>query len=235
MEVPDISTRQYHELGKGWDMEINYRMIETLSSPNIKYLVPSQRKCRFNDEPTIKHFSNYSISICRMACRYKLAMKFCGCKPYFYHIFEGISCNVTGLLCLAQYSKNITKTPHELDCECPETCHLINYIPETPKITIWQSGVFFDQRTTFRWGLLHPTTKYRREILFGFGDLIVSFGGTLNLFLGISFISIIESIFLICESIANVLTTELTRKKHKKLSRNAKNMKIFPLMNTFYN
>ncbi|XP_057656864.1 uncharacterized protein LOC130894228 isoform X2 [Diorhabda carinulata] len=235
MEVPDISTRQYHELGKGWDMEINYRMVETLTSPNIRYLTPKQRKCRFNDEPTLKNFFNYSIGLCQMACRYKLAMTFCGCKPYFYQIFEGTSCNVSGLLCLAQYSKNFAKTPLELNCKCPETCHLINYIPDTPKVTIWQSGVFFDQRTTFRWGLLHPTTKYLRDILFGFGDLIVSFGGTLNLFLGISFISIIESIFLICENIIIAFQTKPKRKNHKKISRNVNNIKIFPLIDNFYN
>lgn len=35
-----------------------------------------------------------------------------------------------------------------------------------------EEGGYFDQRITFRWGLLHPTTKYKRDILFGFGDLI---------------------------------------------------------------
>lgn len=31
---------------------------------------------------------------------------------------------------------------------------------------------YFDRRITFRWGLLPPTTKYHRDILFGFEDLV---------------------------------------------------------------
>lgn len=34
---------------------------------------------------------------------------------------------------------------------------------------------YFDRRITFRWGLLPPTTKYHRDVLFGFEDLVGNF------------------------------------------------------------
>lgn len=64
-------------------------MIETVSSPDLRYLSPSQRRCRFDDEPLTKEVPFYSTSICYVMCRYRLALELCGCKPFFYH-FLGI-------------------------------------------------------------------------------------------------------------------------------------------------
>nr|CAH7764777.1 unnamed protein product [Callosobruchus chinensis] len=114
-------------------------MIETGASPDIRYLSPSQRRCRFDDEPLTDKVPYYSTTICFVMCRYEMALK--GQRD------------------------------------------------------------LFEERITFRWGLIHPTTKYRRDILFGFGDLVVSLGGTFNLFLGISFISLYETAYLLVEGI----------------------------------
>ncbi|CAH1165036.1 unnamed protein product [Phyllotreta striolata] len=203
LEIPDLSSKHYHSLGKGSDMEINYRVIETQASGDIKYLRPAQRNCRFDDEPLSSEAKAYTI--------------------------KGKTCNVTGLLCLAKYKKQLLENPKSLGCKCPQTCNFINYLPEIPKLVVWETGAYFDQMTTFRWGLLHPTTKYRRDIIFGFGDLIVSIGGTLNLFLGISFMSIIEVFFLICE---NIIDSVLENTRVGKLKRKMK--KTAPLKSHFF-
>ncbi|KAJ8956497.1 hypothetical protein NQ318_019215, partial [Aromia moschata] len=190
----------FHEVDESEELEINYRMIETVSSPDIRYLSPTQRRCRYDDEPLTNDISAYSTSICHIICRYNLALKLCGCKPFFYHFLAGKTCDIKGLLCLSKYADRITQPPSQIGCKCPQPCDLITYFPQVPKSTKWERG-FFDQKITFRWGLLPPTTKYRRDILFGFGDLVVSIGGTVALFLGISFISIMEIIFLTLENI----------------------------------
>ncbi|KAJ3659698.1 hypothetical protein Zmor_011372 [Zophobas morio] len=182
------------------ELEINYRMQETESSPSLKYLSPSQRNCRFYDEPISAELPVYSSSLCYIICRYKLALRLCGCKPFFYHKLDGKVCNLSGLLCLARHAEDIIKPPSQINCNCPSPCDIITYFPQVPKVTKWEYG-YFEQRITFRWALLSPTTKFIRDVLFGFEDLVVSFGGTLALFLGISFISAIELIFLIAENI----------------------------------
>ncbi|XP_064212424.1 sodium channel protein Nach-like isoform X1 [Tribolium castaneum] len=182
------------------ELEINYRMQETESSLALRDLSPLQRKCRFYDEPISDELPVYSSSLCYMECRYKLALKLCGCRPIFYHNFGGKVCDIKGHLCLAQHSDYITKRPSQIGCDCPQPCDIIIYFPQVPKFTKWEYG-YFEQRMTFRWALLAPTTKLHRDVLFGFEDLVVSFGGTLALFLGISFISAIEFVFLLVENI----------------------------------
>jgi hypothetical protein len=112
----------------------------------------------------------------------------------------GKICNLTGLICLSRHADRITQPPSQIGCQCPQPCNIITYFPQVPKLTRWEHG-YFEQRITFRWALLVPTTKFHRDVLFGFEDLVVSFGGTLALFLGISFISAIEILFLVAENI----------------------------------
>lgn len=42
----------------------------------------------------------------------------------------------------------------------------------TSTIFVFREYGYFDRRITFRWGLNHPTTKYHRDVLFGFEDLV---------------------------------------------------------------
>lgn len=72
-------------IGKSQELEINYRMQETDASASLRFLSPSQRKCRFDDEPLDATSKHYSISICYMSCRHSLVMKLCNCRPFFYH------------------------------------------------------------------------------------------------------------------------------------------------------
>ncbi|CAH1173544.1 unnamed protein product [Phaedon cochleariae] len=213
IESPQITSKSSFEIGSSEEMEVDYKMIETDSSPDIRSLKPSQRNCRFEDEPFAADMGVYSTATCQMTCRKQLAIKLCGCKPHFYHFLDGPVCTISGLLCLSKYSEELTKPASEVGCVCPQPCHIITYLPLNPKYTKWEIGGYFDQRITFRWGLLHPTTKYRRDIIFGFGDFIVSLGGTYNLFLGISFITLIEVVFLMCESLVKSLGHYRDRKR----------------------
>lgn len=74
------------------ELEINYRMQETSADESLKRLLPSQRQCRFDDEPITNDLPVYSTSICYIVCRYRLVMKLCGCRPYFYHNMGKIRC-----------------------------------------------------------------------------------------------------------------------------------------------
>lgn len=181
------------------ELEINYRIQETISAPALRNLSPAQRRCRFPEEPISKDLNVYSTTLCYNLCRYRLALKLCECKPFFYPFLSGKICDVKGMLCLAKHKEKFLLPPSEIDCFCPPTCDLVAYLPQVPKITKWEYG-YFDQRITFRWGLIPPTTKYVRDILFGIDSLVASSGGTVSLFLGMSFIGLIELLYLILEN-----------------------------------
>ncbi|KAL1508957.1 hypothetical protein ABEB36_003770 [Hypothenemus hampei] len=187
---------------KSEEYDVNYKLAETYSMDDIRYLTPNQRNCNFYDEPTTTNMLIYSTSICFMECRYRIAKDKCGCKPFFYNFFgkKGESCDLKGMLCLSKISYLFNQSSKLIGCNCPQPCNLMVYLRQIPKKTIWNHQ-FFDERITFRWGLIPPTTKYHRKILFGIQELTVSLGGALSLFLGISFISVIETIYLICENL----------------------------------
>ncbi|KAF5273416.1 hypothetical protein FQA39_LY07433 [Lamprigera yunnana] len=207
-------------LGESEELEINFLMEETSSSSTLRNLSPSQRNCRFYDEPQSKDVPVYSFSICNMVCRHHMIMYKCGCRLFFYHFLDGKVCDIKGMICASKLIEKWIASQTLLNCDCPQPCHIVTYLPLTQKITPWTSG-YFDQRLSFRWGVLHPTTKYQRDVLFSFEDLVgkynstpkletlyktsflVSLGGSLSLFLGISFISLIEIIFFILSYIAS--------------------------------
>lgn len=52
----------------------------------------SQRGCRFHSESNLTHYKVYSKLLCQSECRINLALKHCGCIPYFYPNFG--ECNL---------------------------------------------------------------------------------------------------------------------------------------------
>lgn len=101
---------------------------------------------------------------------------------------DGKVCGIQGMVCLSKFAENFTQPSSQIGCQCPQTCDVITYFPQIPKYTRWYDLLvdrflrflidfvreygYFEQRITFRWGLLAPTTKFRREVLFGFEDLV---------------------------------------------------------------
>lgn len=49
----------------------------------------------------------------------------------------GKTCDINGLVCLSRYARNITQSPTEIGCKCPQPCDLITYIPQVPKLNNW--------------------------------------------------------------------------------------------------
>ncbi|XP_050295569.1 sodium channel protein Nach-like [Anthonomus grandis grandis] len=189
---PPLTVKQSEEY------EANFELTETFTLEDARYLSPNQRKCRYEDEPHRPNLPGYSVGICSMMCRYELALKLCGCKPFFYSFLDGQNCDLNGLLCLSKVSHLFNQSVQNLGCYCPAPCNLMIYLKESSKVTVWETG-YFDQRITFRWVLIPPTTKYQRTVLFGYNELIVYCGGTLSLFLGLSFIGMVEVMYLISD------------------------------------
>ncbi|CAH2071994.1 unnamed protein product, partial [Iphiclides podalirius] len=82
-EVPDISTKHQHAL-KNFYMKIYVTAVTVYTSPEAAKLRVAQRRCRFPHENVLKHNAVYTYIMCRMECRLKLCLKYCGCVPHFY-------------------------------------------------------------------------------------------------------------------------------------------------------
>ncbi|XP_054737756.1 pickpocket protein 11 [Anastrepha obliqua] len=180
-------------LHKSDEIIASFKVIETVASKNLRDLHVGQRKCVFYDEGTTQ-LKVYSKTLCLVRCRAVMALEMCNCVPFFYTFVEGPSCNPAGFECLLDFKWPIWALHI---CKCPSTCTEIEYTVQTIKKSFWgvkmnDEAVNTDVTSSFRWDVIPPKVRMRRDVVFSFEDLLVSFGGTLALFLGFSQISVVR-------------------------------------------
>ncbi|XP_050430604.1 sodium channel protein Nach-like [Adelges cooleyi] len=194
-EVPDIVDK-YYVVMENMERDTTFTFWEMTSAPELKRLSPSQRQCRFMNEPMDTSTPVYSYNICRMLCRRKLALKYCGCAPHFYMNQDNVKeCDLKGLYCLSPYTEklltlqNTDGTP--VECNCLMTCEDAKLFLDRDSRRTWSYPVPWDIR--FRWAIdKYSKTRLRRDVIYSFEDLLVSLGGTVSFFLGCSVLSFVE-------------------------------------------
>lgn len=107
MESPDIS-RQIYSFPETDYTTVEFLALEIITSPEAKSLSITQRKCRLDTEAeTLKTSPIYSFNLCRSECRFRMAIKECGCIPYFYRSIDKKGnkykiCDPEGMRCLGK-------------------------------------------------------------------------------------------------------------------------------------
>lgn len=116
---------------------------------------------------------------------------------------DGTSCSPSGLLCLSVNGWPGNVKP----CGCVKTCAEIVYTQGSLKKINWavDGGVSFTQKSSFRYEILAPRLRLRRDVLFSYDDLIVSFGGVAALFLGYNFWSTTEMFYFVFSTVVQFL------------------------------
>ncbi|XP_030756810.1 sodium channel protein Nach-like [Sitophilus oryzae] len=173
---------------------LNYVHVEASRkgcSSTVKSLPISQRQCIYEDEKKIDFFRKYSITNCFIACKAEVFFKECHCIPHFFGFgHDKPVCTVEKLSCIEE-NNNVLKH----NCDCPAECEFDVYkvVASSTKIlptnnTIENMGdlvfinIFFNIHHRIWMTDTINTSIY----------LWSSFGGIYSLFLGCSFISIIE-------------------------------------------
>ncbi|EDW57221.2 pickpocket protein 19 [Drosophila virilis] len=186
-------------LHKSDEITASFKVLETVASKNLRELSVEQRKCVFNDEET-SNLKIYSKSLCLARCRAIMALEMCNCVPFFYPFVEGPSCNPAGFECLLDFKWPIWALHI---CKCPSTCTEIEYTMQTMKKSSWgmknneEAASVETATSSFRWDLIPPKVRFRRDVVFSFEDLIVSFGGVLALFVGVSVMGLVQMGYVI--------------------------------------
>ncbi|XP_060833388.1 pickpocket protein 19-like [Rhopalosiphum padi] len=194
-EVPNIVDK-YYPVQENMERDTTFTFWEMTSAPELRRLSPSQRRCRFMDEPMDNTIPVYSYNVCRMICRRNLALKMCKCTPHFYpYPGEMKVCNIKGLNCLSSHSKMLITlekndgTP--IECNCQMQCEEVKLFLDRNSKRTWAYPVPWDIR--YRWAVdKYSKTRLRRDVIYSFEDLLVSLGGTASFFLGCSVLSFIE-------------------------------------------
>ncbi|KAF9416620.1 hypothetical protein HW555_006050 [Spodoptera exigua] len=169
-------------------------VMESRCGRGVKDLSPSRRGCSYMDEPRLSGRKVHSTNTCRLACRSKLARELCDCVPFYYFYDDGPTCTPKGMWCLAKNAQKLLKND-DRKCSCVPQCIDCNYKEMIIEEQVWKNPPF-NQHGSIKYSVQPPQTRYTREIVFHFQDLVVSFGGAAGLFLGASFISLVEILYI---------------------------------------
>ncbi|XP_062550673.1 sodium channel protein Nach-like [Armigeres subalbatus] len=197
------SEEQFAVMSETDELVSSYVVVETVASDRLRYLSVKQRNCVFRDE-NYQEAEIYSYNLCIMRCRASKALEFCRCKPHFYPFVDAPVCTIDGLRCLEKHPSWYDKQ----SCRCLKPCTDVVYYVAGSNINHWspEEGIPFKQKASFRWEMVQPKTRQRRDVLFTFEDLLVSFGGAISLFVGKDVLAFAElPIFLTTEAIQRVI------------------------------
>ncbi|KAF2898253.1 hypothetical protein ILUMI_07924 [Ignelater luminosus] len=188
-EVPGIDMQPQHI----WDFKvdrISFSVKQTYTTDDTRQLSIKQRKCIFENEVKLKIDHMYTYTACTRQCRMETAKRYCGCVPFFYPEIENFRhCRIHELACIADHLGTI-KSVDRCNCQlgCSNTVYEVEKLNEHGSTDDVNRGL---EAEFVSW----PMVRYKREVLFGWVDLLVSFGGIAGLFLGFSLLSGVELIY----------------------------------------
>ncbi|XP_046960505.1 sodium channel protein Nach-like isoform X2 [Vanessa cardui] len=178
-----------------WDRrveKVSFSVKHTYTTEDARQLSIRQRRCIFADEQILETSNIYTYSACMRQCRMQQCRSLCKCVPHFYPRIKGYRhCTVKELECIAKYVAVITDVTR---CSCELGCtHTVYEVEKLTEIDTSKGPVATNSLETefVSW----PMVRYKREVLFGWVDLLVSFGGIAGLFLGFSLLSGVELIY----------------------------------------
>lgn len=76
----------------------------------------------------------YSMNMCRRSCRNSLAIKMCGCKPFYNKYEVGDACGPAGMACLSGHEEVFRQS---VECTCTPQCMDAVYQELSFEETIW--------------------------------------------------------------------------------------------------
>ncbi|XP_033173375.1 pickpocket protein 19 [Drosophila mauritiana] len=176
-----------------------------------------QRQCVFDDEHNSKDFKSlqgyvYMIENCQSECHQEYLVRYCNCTmDLLFPPGQYRSCRAQDLLCLAEHNDLLiySHNPGEkefvrnhfqgMSCKCFRNCYSLNYISDVRPAflppDVYANNSYVDLDVHFRFETI---MVYRTSLVFGWVDLMVSFGGIAGLFLGCSLISGMELAYFLC-------------------------------------
>ncbi|XP_024214300.1 sodium channel protein Nach isoform X2 [Halyomorpha halys] len=137
----------------------------------------------------------YSYSACVVECRRKEQLRICNCTSHLMpNSRREERCDINGILCLNNNYGNLSVQKTKwgkkdgLICDCLPGCN----DPEYSIITVGSSFIAENQ-TNMEINLDRlPSERYKRNVVRGRLDLVVSMGGAAGLFVGASLLSFVE-------------------------------------------
>ncbi|KAI5638681.1 amiloride-sensitive sodium channel domain-containing protein [Phthorimaea operculella] len=219
------SSRHYFAALPGQISSLAVKFSMLTADDALKGYDPEVRQCYFPGDRKLRYFRIYTISNCMLECQSNFTFKKCNCVEF--HMPQT----------LAQAELNVkTKTINENACHCLPPCNSILYDAEIlrsaynvhtylenrrkqyedddPKVE-----AFYDALSSLNFSDVDVYFKHsryismRRSELFGITDFMANCGGLLGLFLGFSFLSLVEIFYFATIRLYRILRKDLKEEK----------------------
>ncbi|CAG9134461.1 unnamed protein product [Plutella xylostella] len=194
-DVPSAISNPTGEVNPGEELVMDFKVVEIRASEGVRHLTPEQRRCKYPDERLSDSIRAYSFGLCQMHCRNRMALMFCGCRPYFYIKGDGKVCDTSGMACIGRNVEILINLPKNLaKCSCLPQCAELNYYSHTKKIVI---------RYEFQC-LLYLGMEVEKPAKCESGSRTkASLGGTTALFVGASVLTVVETVLFVFRLLIN--------------------------------
>ncbi|XP_052873095.1 pickpocket protein 28-like [Anopheles cruzii] len=236
-EYPQVSKRNIRvPLGHEINMALKPQMI--ITSQSAAAYGWQKRQCFFNYERHLRFFRNYNQNNCELECLTNLTLALCGCVRFSMPHAQGTQiCPLLQWDCMfqaKQFFRPKSNVSHEFPrsvqdtvarCNCLPACTSIHYDLEITQSSldierffkanglqknyIYHHFAFTSLEIYFKES--HFITSKRTE-LYGIVDLLANCGGLLGLFMGVSFLSLIEICYFITIRPFSIRKTRSDRK-----------------------
>uniref|UniRef100_U5ETC3 Putative pickpocket 13 n=1 Tax=Corethrella appendiculata TaxID=1370023 RepID=U5ETC3_9DIPT len=202
-EIPHLLTSKSNQLQI--DLYISYKRMFSIhnieNDPETRETNVEQRNCRFdNENDGLEVYKYYSYSACSLQCRKNAQLKFCNCTN---HLMPNTSaqyqCNITGFICLNDHYEQLSviipkwaaATRKGIVCDCLPSCTEVDInIVHDSRENLYDGEKVYSEIEIELSSL--PSERYKRNVIRGRLDLVVSIGGTTGLFVGASLLSFVE-------------------------------------------
>ncbi|XP_033190867.1 pickpocket protein 28 [Bombus vancouverensis nearcticus] len=191
------------------------------ASKSIISVPLKKRKCFFTSERKLRYYRTYTQKNCILECEANFTQKICHCVQYYMPKSSNtLICEKKDDTCAMKARRamevklydddigialNVSETP---SCNCYPGCFEIGYNVEISQSKLVSSFIVPDSYVkkskeyfSTNMAVVHlffvdsQFTKYMKNELFGFTEFLSNTGGLLGLFMGFSFLSLVEIMY----------------------------------------
>lgn len=223
-ETPRVS-QQYFRAPLNQEVIVAVQPDMMTTSEGLKEYNPARRHCYFPGEKLLRFYKVYTQQNCEIECLTNNTLNTCGCVSY--HMPKTNYTTICGsgrTICVAGAETDLLlrEVEYELKkseknytqkntgkCNCLPACTSLNYNAETSQADFnWKElfKAFKSDMNEFpgiqltRVNILFKNTQFitsRRSELYGQTDFLANCGGLLGLFMGFSFLSLVEIVYFL--------------------------------------
>ncbi|XP_028176949.1 pickpocket protein 28-like [Ostrinia furnacalis] len=190
------------------------RVMDT--SDGLKHYPPHKRQCYFPDERYLHFFRTYTQRNCELECSSNHTALRCGCVPlYMPHGPNTKVCGGGKRQCILDALEELSLSKSSLrpesknqvqECDCLQACTELKYDAEVSQAVYDLTTYRLNPDPDIAQGWRLPSglvvyfsdeiyTSLRRSELYGGVDFLANCGGIMGLFMGFSFLSLVEIIY----------------------------------------